>query len=97
MKEKGSGFGGFIVCFLVSLLYHARWALATVAALVAHFAAGYPFWLFYVGLGIWVLSALISALIITFGNRNHDGPFIRQNNVNPYSKSNSDFGMKDKK
>ena len=30
MKEKGSGFGGFILCFLTSLLYHAGWALAAV-------------------------------------------------------------------
>ena len=97
MNEKRTGFGGFLACFLVSLLYHFGWALATVAALVVHFVKEYPLWFTYVGLGIWVLSALVSALIITFGNVNYAGPNNKQENINPYSKSNSDFGMDGKK
>ena len=45
----------------------------------------------YILLGVWALSALISALIITFGNHNFAGPFVKQNNVNPYSRTNDDF------
>jgi hypothetical protein len=97
MREKGSGFAGFIICFLVSLLYHAGWAVATVIALIVHYTASYPLWPVFAGLGIWVLSALISALVITFGNKNYAGPIVKQDNINPYSKSNSDFGMGEKK
>ncbi len=97
MKEKGTGFGGFLACFFVSLLYHFGWALAAVALLIVHFVKGYPLWFVFVGLGIWVISALVSALIITFGNKNFAGPYVKQDNINPYSKSNSDFGMGEKK
>ncbi len=92
--EKKTGFGGFLLCFLVSLLYHSSWLVASVAALVACLVNSYSLWPFYVGLGIWVLSALVSALIITFGNLNFGGPSVRQDNVNPYSKKNSDYPVK---
>ena len=95
--EPASGFGGFLACFFVSLLYHFGWALAAVALLIVHFVKGYPLWFVFVGLGIWVVSALVSALIITFGNKNFAGPYVKQDNINPYSKSNSDFGMGEKK
>ncbi|MBO7407455.1 MAG: hypothetical protein J6V14_07460 [Clostridia bacterium] len=91
MKEKGSGFGGFVLCFLTSLLYHAGWALAAVAMLIAALMGKTEMFYVYILLGVWGLSALISALIITFGNHNFAGPFVKQNNVNPYSKTNEDF------
>ena len=97
MNEKKSGFGGFMVCFFVSLLYHAGWGMAALAMLIVHFTTVFPIWPVFLGLGIWVLSALISALIITFGNRNYAGPYVKQDNVNPYSRSNKDFGMDGKK
>ena len=93
MKEKGGGFGGFLLCFLTSLLYHAGWALLAVGALIAALAGKGEMLYVYIILGVWGLSALISALIITFGNANFAGPYVKQKNVNPYSKSNDDFNV----
>jgi hypothetical protein len=91
MDEKKTGFGGFVAAFFVSLMYNLGWLLAAVAALIVCLATGFPIWPMYIGLGIWVLSALTNALIITFGNVNGRWVRLDQDNVNPYSKSNEDF------
>lgn len=91
MEKKGSGFGGFMLTFLVSLVYHSGWLFAAIAALIVCLIIPYDIWPMYIGLGIWVLSSLMGALIIFVGNKNQDGYTVKQENVNPYSKSNEDF------
>ena len=65
--------------------------VSAVAMLVAALMGKTQMFYVYILLGVWALSALISALIITFGNHNFAGPFVKQNNVNPYSRTNDDF------
>lgn len=97
MNEKRTGFGGFIAMFFVYLLYNLGWLLAAVAALAICLATKYSLWPAFVILGIWVVSALVAALIITFGNVNSRGVVRDQANINPYSKSNGDFASNGKR
>lgn len=57
MKRPGFD-GGFLLCFLLNLVFTAFWALPSIVLFILHFAIGTPAWLGWAALGIWIVVIL---------------------------------------
>lgn len=82
---------GFILCLLLNMVFRFEWAIVAVVLLVTHFLFGWPLFLTFVALGIWVVYALFVTLVLSAANRAGNAPTPDRPNRNPYSKSNADY------
>lgn len=89
--RQGSRADGFFLCFLINFAFRFKWAFLVVILVVLHFALGWPWWLFFIPLGAWILHALIVTIVVFLGNKAGNLEWEHKENVNPYSKKNSDF------
>ena len=90
MRRRSSP-GGFILCFIVNLLWRSWWAALALVLLAAHLWLGIPAYVSLIALGVWVLSALAVTLLISWGAGSSATPAQPQENKNPYSAKNSDL------
>lgn len=93
--KKADASSGFLLCFLMNLLFRSGWLVFIVVLVVLYFALAWPWWLFFIPLGVWILHALLITILVFAGNKagNSSSPVVKSNtqNVNPYSKKNSDY------
>ena len=82
---------GFLLCVLINMLFRFEWAAAAIVLLVIHFRLGWPLFLVWIPLAVWILYALFITLIISMANRAGSEPTPSRPNKNPYSKTNADF------
>ena len=82
---------GFLLCMLMNMLFRFEWAMAAIALAVVHFWLGWPLFLVWIPLAIWVLYALFVTLVLSAANRCGNAPQPHRPNKNPYSKSNADY------
>lgn len=82
---------GFLLCLVLNMMFRFEWAIAAIVLLVIHFWLGWPLFLVWIALGIWLLYALFVTLVLSAANRIGNEPPAERPNKNPYSKSNADF------
>jgi fatty acid desaturase len=82
---------GFLLCLLLNMAFRFEWAIAAIILLAIHFWLGWPLFLVWIALGIWVLYSLFVTLVLSAANHAGNEPTPQRPNKNPYSKSNTDF------
>ena len=90
MRRTARGHG-FLLCLLLNMMFRFEWAIVAIVLLVIHFWMGWPLFLVWVALGIWVVYALFVTLVLSLANHAGNAPTPQQPNKNPYSKSNADY------
>lgn len=81
---------GFLLCFIINMLFRGEWAAIAFLLLILHYAIDLPLFLTFIALGIWVIYSLIVTLIFSFANSSNT-PTPYRENKNPYSKTNDDI------
>ena len=82
---------GFLVCLLINMMFRFEWAIAAIVLLVLHYLLGWPLFLTFVALGIWLVYALFVTAVLSAANRIGNEPTPERPNKNPYSASNADY------
>ena len=82
---------GFLLCCILNLFLNFEWAALAVLLFILHLWLGVPVILSLVGLGIWLLVALLATLLISWGVRSSNTPTPYRENRNPYSAKNADM------
>ena len=77
--------GNFWLCLLVNMLLNLEWTIPAWAFLAMHFLLGWPIWLFWVALGLWLLNILLWMDILGWASRCSNTPDKPKENKNPYS------------
>ena len=90
MRIKGSVGDGFLLCFLLNLLFNFWWG--TIAFILFVLRIWIPFSIFipFAALFIWVGIALAGTVIIFLAVNVSSEPEPQRENLNPYSAKNSD-------
>lgn len=89
-------FGGFMLCFLMNLVFNLGWSVPAWILLAVHFILKISIWWFASLFIIWFFIILLRTLLISWAG---DCASVRdepKKNLNPYSASSS-FGRADKK
>ena len=86
--RNNSESNGYLLCFILNLIFKFRWALAALALYVLHLWLGIPAWFSLICLGLWVLSALFYTFILSWAAESSSIPTPEQENKNPYSAKN---------
>lgn len=84
---------GFLLSFLINLIFNAELLVLAVIALLLHIFLNFPIVIVYVLLGLWGLLALLITSGLGVLSRGTPPPPY-QKNVNPYSKKTSEYLMK---
>ena len=82
---------GFLLCLFLNMAFRFEWAIAAIILLTLHFLFGWPLFLTFIALGIWVLYALFVTAVLSAANHAGNEPTPERPNKNPYSKSNADY------
>jgi len=90
MRKKGNPGDGFLLCFLVNLLFNFWWGLIATILLVLHFFLGIPLFLSFIGLFIWIGVAFLSTALVVWAVSTAEENTPQRENLNPYSTKNSD-------
>lgn len=85
MKMKRSR--GFLLCFLLNLVFNFALTIPAWILLVLHFYLGWSIWWFVLGIAFWIITVLLRTLIISWGNRSGNYATEPRENKNPYSSS----------
>ena len=92
MRVKGSREDGFLLCFLINLLFNFWWGAIAFILLILHVVLRIPLFWSLIGLFIWLGVAFFSTLLVMViwaaGRSSGDSP--ERRNLNPYSTKNSD-------
>jgi len=92
MRVKGKTEDGFLLCFLINLLFNFWWGAIAFILLILHIVLRIPLFWSLIGLFIWLGVAFVSTLLVMViwaaGNLSEDTP--NRKNLNPYSTKNSD-------
>ena len=81
---------GFLLSFLINLIFNAELLVLAVIALLLHIFLNFPIVIVYVLLGLWILLALlITSGLGVLSKGTPPPPY--QRNVNPYSKNTKDY------
>ncbi len=91
---KGSGFSGFVLTFLWSLVLRVGWSIPAWGLLVAHFFLQWPLWAFWLALGLWLGYVLLVTLLIVWANHVGNEPPEDRPNKNPYSVTSNEQFLK---
>ena len=81
---------GFGMCFLLNLLLHMGWGIASLILLMLHFFLNVPWFLSYICAAVWLFEALAMTILVCWGNRCAKYQLPHQQNRNPYSSSTKD-------
>ena len=91
MIFKTARSGGFWLSLVLNMAFRCGWAGVALLLLLLHFILGWPLYLVWACLGLWVLHAFIVTAVLsalTAGNGKSD---VTPANKNPYSRRDSDF------
>ena len=89
--RRASASKGYFLCFLLNLCFNLEWVLVALILYLLHFWTGIPAWLSLLGLGVWLLVALLLTCLVAWGASCSDEPAPVQENKNPYSAKTADF------
>ena len=56
---------GFVVCFLLNMLFNLHWGLLALVFYLLHLWLGIPLWIALALLGAWIAFCLILAILVT--------------------------------
>ena len=90
MRVKGSAGDGFLLCFLVNLLFNFWWGLIAVILFVLYLFIGISFIWSLVGLFVWLGVAFLSTALVIWAVSTSEEKTPERENLNPYSAKNSD-------
>ncbi len=82
---------GFLLSFFLNLLLNYWLGLVALALWVLHLWPGIPLFISLIALGAWVVTALITTVILSFAANSAPPEIGEQRNANPYSAKTSDF------
>jgi hypothetical protein len=77
--------GNFFLCLLINLFFHLDGTIPAWILLVLHYLLDLPIWLFWLALGIWLLSIVFWMGVIGWATQCSDTPDPPKENKNPYS------------
>lgn len=90
MRRTARGHG-FLLCLLINMMFRFEWAAAALVLVGVHFWLGWPLFLAWIPLVIWVLYALAITVVLSLANRAGNITEPPRPNRNPYSKTNRDY------
>ncbi len=76
---------GFLLSFLINMLFRAYWLVLVCVLVILHFVLGWPLWLIVIPIVFWVIHALLITVILGWANDSANTPKPVQENKNPYS------------
>ena len=82
MKNTNSN---FFCTLLINLGFNIMYSVPAWVLLALHFWLGWPIWLFWLALGLWIGGVVLWMLIIKWAAKCGDEPAPYQENKNPYS------------
>ena len=93
MRKHANNDHGFLIAFIINLMFHAEWLLgAGVLFVINYFVeARFVFWLAIACLVIWVLWTLIITSTLSCVVKLGNSPTKEINNKNPYSSKTDDI------
>ena len=91
MRVKGSAGDGFLLCFLVNLLFNFWWGIIAVVLFILSFWLGISIIWSLIGLFVWLGVAFLSTALVIFAVSTGDEKTPHRENLNPYSAKNSDI------
>jgi len=90
MLKKGKPGDGFLLCFLINLLFNFWWGLIAVILLILYFVLSIPLCWSLIGLFIWLGVAFLSTALVVWAVSTAEEKTPYRENLNPYSAKNSD-------
>jgi len=90
MIKKGNPGDGFLLCFLVNLLFNFWWGTIAVILFALYLFLGIPLFWSLIALFIWLCVAFISTALVVWATSSPDDNTPARENLNPYSAKNSD-------
>ena len=94
MRRTASGHG-FLLCLLINMMFRFEWAIIAIVMLAIHFWLGWPLFLVWIPLIIWVIYALFVTSVLSLANRAGNAVDPPKPNKNPYSKTNRDIKIRE--
>jgi len=93
MRVKGNTSDGYLLCFLINLVFNFWWGLLALALWVLHMWLKIPLIWSLVGLFVWLVIAFVGTLLVMviWAAGSSADPAPPRKNLNPYSAKNSDF------
>ena len=91
MRVKGSAGDGFLLCFLVNLLFNFWWGIIAVVLFILSIWLGISIFWSLIGLFIWFGVAFLSTALVIWAVSTGDEKTPHRENLNPYSAKNSDL------
>jgi ABC-type protease/lipase transport system fused ATPase/permease subunit len=89
--RKASGSKGYFLCYICNLFLNFEWAVFALILFILHFWLGIPVWLSLIGLGVWLLVALVLTSLVAWGAKSANEPTPERENKNPYSAKTEDM------
>jgi len=90
VRIKGSVGDGFLLCFLLNLLFNFWWGTIAVILFVLRIWIPFSIIIPFIALFIWIGIALTGTVIIFLAVNVSNEPEPQRENLNPYSAKNSD-------
>ena len=85
MKRKRDN--GFLLCFLMNLLFDLEWSIPAWLLLILHFVLDWSIWFFVAALAAFVCGVLLKTAFISWAASVGNTPDKPKKNLNPYSNS----------
>lgn len=82
--------GNLILVWLLNLLLNLHWSIPAWILLALHFLLGWPIWLFWTAIVLWILLTVFFTWFIRSANKYSNIPDPVKENKNPYSATNED-------
>lgn len=77
--------GNFFICLIFNILLNWEGIIPAAVLAVLHFWLGWPLWLAFAALGLWILGIIVRMLLLGWANKCGNSPDPPKENKNPYS------------
>jgi len=89
-RDEAAG-KGFLFCFLLNLIIGYWWGILALILFLIYLWFDIPYYVPLIGIGVWIGSALISTMFVSWVVRSSNEPPPQQKNMNPYSAKTKDI------
>ena len=83
--RRTSRSGSFFACLVFNMLLNLEGLIPAAVLLVLHYALGWPLWLTFAAVGLWVLYLIPSKAVLGWAGRRGSTPHAPKENKNPHS------------
>ncbi len=76
---------GFLLSFLINLLFNLEWVIPAVICFILHFIFGISLWWTFGFIALWILIVFVRTSLLFALNKVGNMPEKQRENKNPYS------------